>query len=62
MLNVILTLVFSIVMMFFMLFPAMKIVEWIDSRYPIPEKLNTPLTIFIVILLSLSIGIFLKFA
>ncbi len=62
MLNVILTLVFSIVVMFFMLFPAMKIVEWIDSRYPIPEKLNTPLTIFIVILLSLSIGIFLKFA
>ncbi len=62
MIDVILTLVFSIVMLFFMIFPAMKIVEWIDSRYPIPEKFYTPLTIFIVVLLSLFIGIFLKFA
>ncbi len=62
MLDVVLTLVFSIVMLFFMIFPAMKIVEWIDSRHPIPEKLYTPLTIVIVILLSLSIGVFLKFA
>ncbi len=62
MMNVVLTLVFSIVMLFFMIFPAMKIVEWIDARYPIPEKLYNPLMIVIVILLSLTIGVFLKYA
>jgi len=62
MMNIVLTLVFSIVMLFFMLFPAMKIVEWLDSRFSIPEKFHTPLTIIVVILLSLSIGVFLKYA
>jgi len=62
MMNIVLTLVFSIVMLFFMLFPAMKIVEWLDSRLSIPQKLHTPLTIIVVILLSLSIGVFLKYA
>ncbi len=62
MLDIVLTLVFSIVMLFFMIFPAMKIVEWIDSRRKIPEKLYTPLTIVVVILLSLTIGLFLKYA
>ncbi|BBG65239.1 hypothetical protein NNO_0536 [Hydrogenimonas sp.] len=62
MMNVVLTLVFSIVMLFFMIFPAMKIVEWIDSRYPIPERFYNPLTIVIVVLLSISIGLFLKYA
>lgn len=62
MLDVVLTLVFSIVMLFFMIFPAMKIVEWIDSRYPVPPKFYNPLTIIVVVLLSLLIGLFLKYA
>ena len=62
MINVVLTLVFSIVMLFFMIFPAMKIVEWIDSRYPVPERFYNLLTIIIVLLLSLCIGVFLKYA
>jgi len=60
--DVVLTLVFSIVMLFFMIFPAMKIVEWIDSRYPIPERFYNPLTVVVVLLLSLCIGLFLKYA
>ncbi|WP_201353670.1 hypothetical protein [Hydrogenimonas urashimensis] len=60
--DVILTLVFSIVMLFFMIFPAMKITEWIDTRFPIPRKLYTPVMLTIVVLLSLCIGLFLKFA
>jgi len=40
-LDILLTLTFSIVMLFFMIFPAMKITEWINSKYQIPEKLYT---------------------
>jgi len=61
-LNVVLTLVFSIVMLFFMIFPAMKITEWIDARYPIPKKFYTPVMLSIVVLLSLCIGLFLRYA
>ncbi len=60
--DLVLTLVFSIVMLFFMIFPAMKITEWLDRRFDIPEKLYTPLMLTIVLLLSLGIGLFLKFA
>ncbi|WP_300369383.1 hypothetical protein [Hydrogenimonas sp.] len=60
--NIVLTLTFSIVMLFFMIFPAMKITEWIDERYPIPKKLYTPVMLSIVVLLSICIGLFLKFA
>lgn len=60
--NVVLTLVFSIVMLFFMIFPAMKITEWIDARYPIPKKYYTPVMLTVVVMLSLLIGIFLRYA
>jgi len=45
-----------------MAFPAMKITDWIDARYPIPKKLYTPVMLTIVVILSLIIGIFLKYA
>ncbi len=60
--DIVLTLVFSIVMLFFMIYPAMKITEWIDARRPIPEKFYNAVTITIVILLSLAIGVFLRYA
>ncbi len=62
MLNIVLTLVFSIVMLFFMIFPAMKITEWVDQRYPLPPKLYTPFMLTMVVMLSLAVGLFLKFA
>jgi hypothetical protein len=62
MLNIILTLVFSIVMLMFMIFPAMKITEWIDSKVEIPEKWYNPLMLFTTLLLALAIGLFLRFA
>lgn len=62
MLNIILTLVFSIVMLMFMIFPAMKITEWIDSKVEIPEKWYNPMMFFITLLLALAIGLFLRFA
>lgn len=60
--DVVLTLVFSIVMLLFMLFPAMKITELIHQRFPLSKTFYNVLTVFLVLFLSLSIGLFLRFA
>jgi len=60
--DIVITLVFSIVMLVFMAFPAMKIVEWIERKIDVPGKWHNILLIGMVILLSLLVGIFLKFA
>ena len=62
MLHLVLTLVFSVVMLIFMIFPAMKIVEWLESKVDIPEKWHNPLLFFTTAFLSLLIGLFLQFA
>jgi len=62
MLNIVLTLVFSVVMLVFMAYPAMKIVEFIESKVTLSEKIHNILLIGIIVLLSLCIGLFLKFA
>jgi len=61
MLEIVLTLVFSIVMLVFMAYPAMKIVEFIESKIDIPDKWHNLLLILATIFLSLLIGLFLKF-
>lgn len=61
MIDIVLVIVFSIVMLFFMLFPAMKITEWIDGRFSVPQRYHTAVTLGIDIFLSLGIGLFLKF-
>ncbi len=60
--EIVLTLVFSIVMLVFMAFPAMKIVDAIGKITPLSEKLHNILQILVTILLSLAVGLFLKFA
>jgi len=62
MLNIILTLVFSVVMLIFMIFPAMKIVEWVESKTVIPEKWHNPFLLLTTVFLSLCIGVFIQFA
>jgi len=62
MLELVLTLVFSVVMLVFMAFPAMKIVEFIEKTIDIPLKWHNPLFILTTIFLSLLIGLFLEFA
>jgi len=59
---IVMTLVFSVVMLMFMAFPAMKIVEWIDNYKELSPKVQNILTIIITILLSLVVGIFLEMA
>jgi hypothetical protein len=58
--NIIITLVFSIVMLFFMLYPAMLIVEFISKHKEISETTQKILLITITLILSIGIGIFLK--
>jgi len=59
---IVMTLIFSVVMLMFMAFPAMKIVEWIDNYKELSPKVQNILTIVITILLSLVVGIFLEIA
>jgi hypothetical protein len=60
--DLVFTLVFSIVMLVFMAFPAMKIVEWIDTKAALSERWHNILQVVITILLSLLMGLFLRFA
>jgi tellurite resistance protein TehA-like permease len=62
MLDIILTLVFSVVMLIFMIFPATKIVDWIESKKEISEKWRNPMLLGVVAILSLFVGLFLKLA
>jgi len=61
-LDIVLTLVFSVVMLIFMAFPAMKITEWIDENIGIPKRWYNAVMFFVLLSLSLSIGLFLRFA
>ena len=61
MLNLVLTLVFSVVMLVFMAYPAMKIVEGLEKFIPMPNKWRNLTVVLVTILLSLLIGLFLKF-
>ncbi len=62
MMEVVLTLTFSIVMLFFMIYPAMKITEWVDRKVGIPDKYYKPVMLSIVVILSLALGLFLRYA
>jgi hypothetical protein len=61
-LDIVLTLVFSLVMLIFMAFPAMKITEWIENKTDIDTKWHNILMFSIILLLSFAIGLFLRFA
>ena len=62
MLNLVLILVFSIVMLVFMAYPAMKIVEGLEKIMPMSDKWRNLSVVLVTILLSLFIGLFLRFA
>ncbi len=60
--DILLTLVFSIVMLLFMSFPALKIADFLEERLKLDSKYHPILVIFFTILLSLAVGVFLRFA
>ena len=61
MIDTVVTLVFSIVMLLFMAFPAIKIVEFLEPKLKLSEKSKNVLIIVITIILSLLVGLFLKY-
>ncbi len=61
MLEIVLALVFSIVMLVFMAFPAMKIVQGIETFIPMSQKKYDIVVVLTTIFLSLLVGLFLKY-
>ena len=59
---IIMILIFAMVMLMFMAFPAMKIVEWIETKKELSSKSKNILTIILTIILSFGIAIFLELA
>jgi hypothetical protein len=55
--EIIITLVFSSAMLVFMIYPAMKIVELLETKIDISDKMYNILTVVFTIVLSLIIGI-----
>jgi hypothetical protein len=60
-LDIVLTLVFAAGVMIIMIFPAMKITDWIGARYHMSQDLDDKLTVILTIMLSLIVGVMLKF-
>lgn len=54
--NTVLILVFSIVLLVFMIYPAMKIVEFLETKIEINERKYNFLTVALTIILSLIVG------
>jgi hypothetical protein len=59
--NIILTFVFSIVMLMFMIYPAMKITEIVEQKVMLSEAGRNVVIVFLTVLLSLGVGLFLRF-
>jgi len=59
--DTVLTLVFSIVMLVFMAFPAMKIVDWGYTKIHIDSKWYNVSVIVTTVTLSVLVGLFLRF-
>jgi len=59
--DIVVTLVFSIVMLLFMAYPAIKIVEFIDKKVNLSQKSKNVYIIVVTIILSLTVGLFLRY-
>jgi hypothetical protein len=62
MIDIVLTAVFSIVMLLFMAYPAKIISDIIAEKRTLSESAQATLTIVLTILFSLAVGLFLRFA
>lgn len=54
--EIVLTLVFSLVLLVFMIYPAIKIVEFLETKMEISNKMYDTLTVVLTIVLSLIVG------
>ena len=54
--EIVMTLVFSVVLLVFMIYPAIKIVEFLETKMEISDKMYNTATVSITIVLSLIVG------
>lgn len=59
--EIIMTLVFTSVLLVFMIYPAIKIVEFLEMKMTITDKMYNILTVVITIVLALIVGAGLYF-
>jgi hypothetical protein len=59
--EIILTLVFSIVLLLIMFYPAIKIMEYVETKKELSEKAYTRWTLILTAFLALIVGGFLSF-
>ncbi len=55
--EIVMTLVFSSVMLVFMIYPSMKIVEFLETKMHVSDKMYNILTVVLTIVLSLIVGL-----
>jgi len=58
---IVMTLIFSVVMLMFMAFPAMKIVEWFASKKELSQQIQNISIIVLTVILSIMVGVFLNY-
>ena len=61
MIDIVLSLVFTMPLLVIMIYPAMKISDALSNKFYISPKLDDKLTIIITIVLALIFGILLRF-
>ncbi len=54
--EIVMTLVFSSVLLVFMIYPAIKIVEFLERKISITDKMYNILTVVITIILAIIVG------
>jgi len=59
--NIMLSLVFSMPLLLIMFYPAIKIVEYIQTKRELNKKIYISLTLLITLLLSIIAGVILSF-
>ena len=59
--EIVMSLVFASVLLVFMIYPAIKIVEFLETKMTITDKMYNILTVSITILLALIVGAGLYF-
>lgn len=60
--EIVLSLVFAVPLLIIMIYPAMKISDWLSTRYEINEALDNKLTVILTIVLALIFGVLIRIA
>jgi len=61
MIDIVLTLALSLPVMVIMIYPAMKVADWLSTKYTINSSLDDKLTILLTIVFSSIAGVVLHF-